>query len=62
MVVGSHTWVPYAETGNAYYREMELLKEAGLSHMEIITAATMENARFFRIDERIGSIEKGKIA
>jgi imidazolonepropionase-like amidohydrolase len=22
----------------------------------------MENARFFRIDERLGSIEKGKIA
>ena len=25
-------------------------------------AATMENARFFRIDERLGSIEKGKLA
>ena len=30
--------------------------------MEIIVAATMENARFFRIDERLGSIEKGKLA
>ena len=25
-------------------------------------AATMENARFFRINERLGSIEKGKLA
>lgn len=62
IVVGSHTWVPYAPDGYAYYREMELLKEAGLSNMEIIIAATMENARFFRVDKRLGSIEKGKLA
>ena len=62
IVVGSHSWVPYAETGFAYFREMELLQQAGLSMMEIIVAATMENARFFRIDERLGSIEKGKLA
>lgn len=62
VVVGSHTWVPYAENGYAYYRELELLKEAGLSNMEIIVAATMENARFFRVDKRLGSIEKGKLA
>ena len=62
IVVGSHSFVPYAETGFAYFRELELLQQAGLSTMEIIVAATMENARFFRIDERLGSIEKGKLA
>ena len=62
VVVGSHTYSPYSERGGAYYREMELLREAGLNPMEIIVAATMENARFFRIDERLGSIEEGKIA
>ena len=62
IVVGSHTWVPYAETGYAYYREMELLKDAGLSTMEVIVAATMENARFFQVDSRLGSIEQGKTA
>jgi imidazolonepropionase-like amidohydrolase len=62
IVVGSHGTVSYAETGFAYFREMELLQEAGLAPMEIIVAATMENARFFRIDERLGSIEKGKLA
>ena len=62
MVVGSHTEVPYAETGFAFFREMELLHEAGLSNMEVIQAATIENARFFRIDERLGSVEKGKTA
>ncbi|MEO5603740.1 MAG: amidohydrolase family protein [Cyclobacteriaceae bacterium] len=62
FVVGSHTYVPYAEFGFAFFRELELLKEAGLSNMEVIEAATMENARFFRIGERLGSIEKDKIA
>ncbi len=62
MVVGSHTEVPYAESGFAYFQEVELLAEAGLTNMEVIQAATLENARFFRIDERLGSIEKKKIA
>jgi imidazolonepropionase-like amidohydrolase len=62
FVVGSHTYVPYAEFGFAFFREMELLNEAGLGNMEVIRAATMNNARFFRIEERLGSIERGKIA
>lgn len=62
IVVGSHTWVPYADQGYAYFREMELFQEAGMSPMEIIRAATIENARFLRIDERVGSIGKGKLA
>ncbi|HEX8038140.1 MAG TPA: amidohydrolase family protein [Chryseosolibacter sp.] len=62
IVVGSHTWVPYAETGFAYFREMELLGEAGMTPMQIIQAATSENASFLRIDERLGTIEPGKLA
>lgn len=62
IVVGSHSMIPYAETGWAFQREMELLVESGLSPSEVITAATMQNARFFRIEDRLGSIEKGKQA
>ena len=62
IVVGSHSWVPYAEAGWAFQHEMELLAESGLSNMEIIVAATMENARFFRIQDRLGSVEEGKQA
>jgi imidazolonepropionase-like amidohydrolase len=62
VVVGSHSMVPYALQGWAYQREMELLAESGMTSSEIIVAATMENARFFRVDDRLGSIEKGKIA
>lgn len=62
VVVGSHSIVPHAEPGWAYQREMELLVESGLSPMEAIVAGTLENARFFRIDKRLGSIEVGKQA
>ena len=62
IVTGSHSWVPYAEVGWAFQREMELLAESGLSPMEVIVASTLENARFFRIEQRLGSIEVGKQA
>ncbi|HEY9487808.1 MAG TPA: amidohydrolase family protein [Chryseosolibacter sp.] len=62
IVVGSHSYVPYADLGFAFHREMELLNEAGLTNMQVLLAATIENARFFRIEERLGSIEPGKLA
>lgn len=54
--------MPYAEFGWAYQRELELLAQSGLSNTEVIQAATIENARFFRIEDRLGSIEQGKQA
>ncbi len=62
IVVGSHSYVPYADLGFAFQREMEMLKEAGLSNMEVIIAATSENARFFRIDSYLGTVQSGKLA
>ena len=62
IVLGSHSSIPYAKHGWAYQREIELLAESGLTNAEIIVACTMENARYFRIDHKLGSIEKGKLA
>ena len=62
VVVGSHTSAPHAEAGRAYQRELELLIESGLSPLEAITAGTSHNAQFFGIDQRLGSIEPGKLA
>jgi imidazolonepropionase-like amidohydrolase len=62
LVLGSHSMIPYAEKGWAYHREMELWVESGISPGEVIVAATMENARFFRIEDQLGSIERGKLA
>jgi len=62
IVVGSHSDVPHAKRGWAYQRELELLVESGLTPMEALVAGTMENARYFHIADRLGSIEAGKLA
>ena len=62
IVTGSHTSSRYADRGWAYQREMELLVQAGLSPLEVISCSTVNNALYFRTKERIGSIEPGKLA
>jgi imidazolonepropionase-like amidohydrolase len=44
------------------YLEMQQLHKAGLSLVQIFKAATISNAREFKIDSQVGSIEPGKIA
>ena len=41
---------------------MELLVEAGLTPLQAIQSGTLENAKFFRVENRLGSIEPGKQA
>jgi len=62
LSLGSHSMIPYAEKGWAFQREMELWVESGIKTSEVIHAATLVNARFFRIADQLGSIEKGKLA
>jgi imidazolonepropionase-like amidohydrolase len=62
IVVGSHTYAPFAETGYAYQRELELLVDAGLTPLETITAGTQHNAQFLGIEDRLGTLEAGKSA
>ena len=44
------------------YLELREMEAAGVSPRQILAAATVENARFFRLDDRYGTIELGKIA
>ena len=44
------------------YLEMQQLREAGLSLEQIFKAATINNAREFKLDSEVGTIEAGKIA
>ncbi len=44
------------------YEEMKQLRKAGLSLAQIFTAATISNAREFKLDSQLGTIEPGKIA
>ena len=44
------------------YLEMQDLYRAGVSLPQILKAATIDNARAFRLDSQFGTIEPGKIA
>jgi len=44
------------------YLEMKQLQKAGLSLAQILRAATINNAREFKLDSQIGTIEPGKVA
>jgi imidazolonepropionase-like amidohydrolase/pimeloyl-ACP methyl ester carboxylesterase len=44
------------------YLEMQQLQNAGLSLVQIFKAATISNARKFKIDSQLGTIEPGKTA
>lgn len=62
IVMGSHSSVPKAPRGWAFLRELELLVECGLTPVEAIRAGTYDNARFFRQEDRLGSLEPGRLA
>ena len=62
IVVGSHNQLNTRPDGTALADEMKLLVECGLTPMESIVAATMNNAKFFRAESRLGSVEAGKLA
>jgi hypothetical protein len=42
--------------------ELRRMEAAGVLPRQILAAATVENARFFRLEDRYGTIERGKIA
>ncbi len=62
IVMGGHSTVPFAGRGEAPWREMELLVDAGLTSMEAIQAATATGAAFLGRDRDLGTIEAGKLA
>ncbi len=48
--------------GYSNFRAIELLVEAGLSPLEAIQVATLNGAKYLEKEDRLGSIEVGKIA
>jgi len=46
----------------AYHRELELYQRAGMTPPEILKRATFDCAKYVGQDQRLGSIEKGKLA
>jgi imidazolonepropionase-like amidohydrolase len=61
LAMGTDTGVPFTDHGNNL-DETVYLVEMGLSPFEALTATTNEAAKLLRMDDRIGSLEAGKLA
>lgn len=56
--------IPGTDTGGAftYHRELELFGQLGMSPGQVLSRATLEMATYLGQDQRLGSIERGKLA
>ncbi|MCC1484484.1 amidohydrolase family protein [Winogradskyella immobilis] len=62
VTTGSDSGFIYQLYGFAYIRELELLREAGFHPLEVIKSATFNGAEALGMDDKIGSIQIGKLA
>ncbi|GHA77178.1 hypothetical protein GCM10007389_34010 [Pontibacter akesuensis] len=62
VTAGSDSGFIFQLYGFAYIRELELLREAGFHPLEVIRAATLNGAEALGMDDKIGSVEIGKLA
>jgi imidazolonepropionase-like amidohydrolase len=62
VVMGGHSTVPFADRGEAPWRELELLVESGFTPLEAITAATGTAAGFLYRDKELGTLRPGLTA
>lgn len=63
--IGVGTDIPFENEvryPDAYFRELEYLREAGLSNAEVLASATRVGAGILRMGDKLGTIEPGKIA
>jgi hypothetical protein len=62
VTTGSDSGFIYQLYGFAYIRELELLREAGFHPLEVIRSATLNGAEALGWDDKIGSVQVGKLA
>ena len=62
IMAGTDTPIGLLTPGKSLHRELYLLVEAGLTPLEALKTATLNPARYFGIEDELGSIEEGKWA
>jgi imidazolonepropionase-like amidohydrolase len=62
LLAGTDTGNPYCFPGFSLHDELVLLVKAGLTPTESLRAATLNPAKFFGLDQKLGTIEQGKLA
>jgi imidazolonepropionase-like amidohydrolase len=63
--IGVGTDIPFENEKRypeAYFRELEYLRQAGLSNADVLASATRVGAQIMRMGDKIGTVEPGKIA
>jgi imidazolonepropionase-like amidohydrolase len=63
LMAGTDLGGPMVFPGSSLHEELELMvKQVGMTPLEAIQSATLRPAEFFNMRDRLGSIEKGKLA
>jgi amidohydrolase family protein len=62
LLAGTDTGNPFCFPGFSLHDELALLVESGLTPAESLRAATLNPAKFFGVEQKLGTIEKGKLA
>jgi len=62
LLAGTDTGNPFCFPGFSLHEELALLVKAGLTPTESLRAATLNPAKFFGLDQKLGTIEQGKLA
>jgi hypothetical protein len=62
VTLGSDAGYIYKLYGFGYIQEMELFREAGFHPLEIFQSASLKAAEVLNMDDKIGTIEVGKLA
>ncbi len=63
--IGVGTDIPFeneARYPDAYFQELDYLRQAGMSNADVLASATRVGAEIMRMGDKLGTIEPGKIA
>ena len=62
LMAGTDTPIFFLTPGYSLHEELALLVKGGSTPMEALDAATLQPAKYFKMEDELGSIEKGMLA
>ena len=62
IMAGTDTPIGFLTPGFSLHRELEMLVEGGLDPLDALISATWLPSQYFNLEDKLGTIEKGKIA
>jgi len=62
FLAGTDLTVPYTYPGSSVHEEVRLLASSGLTNLQALQAATTHPVEFFRLQDKLGSVQAGKQA